>query len=85
MRMSRVFGTSVRTRDEGGAVAVIIAVSMMALMMAGALVINFGMARQDRVSNKIYTDAAVAAGIGVSATATVSAGPSPALARRSPM
>jgi hypothetical protein len=40
-----------------------VAVSFMALLMAGALVFDFGLARVDRTSNKLASDAAVTAGV----------------------
>ncbi|MDX6309225.1 MAG: hypothetical protein QOI06_2271 [Nocardioidaceae bacterium] len=52
-----------RRHDEQGAVAVIVAFSMTALLVIAALVVDVGQARTDRLSNRTYTDAAAASGI----------------------
>lgn len=52
-----------RRRDDRGAVAVITAFAMLALLVVGGLVLNVGAARTDKITNKSYTDAAVAAGV----------------------
>ncbi len=56
-------------RDDGGAIAIIVALSMMALLVGAALVVNLGLARVDRVTNKTYTDAAAEAGIAATGSA----------------
>ena len=52
-----------RDRDEQGAVAVIVAFSMTALLVVAGMVLDLGQARTDRLTNKSYTDAAATAGI----------------------
>jgi hypothetical protein len=52
-----------RHRGEQGAVAVIVAFSMSALLVVAGLVVNLGLARTDKLTNKSYTDAAATAGI----------------------
>jgi hypothetical protein len=49
--------------DEKGAVALMVAVSMVALLIAVAMVLDFGQARLDRQVNKAAADSAVAAGM----------------------
>jgi Flp pilus assembly protein TadG len=51
------------SRSEQGAVAIIVAISMLALLGVAGLVFDFGLAREDRLTNKGYTDAAAAAGV----------------------
>jgi Flp pilus assembly protein TadG len=60
MRGARV---SVRRRSERGAVAIIAAVAMTALLITGGIVLDFGLARMDRTTNKSAADEAVAAGL----------------------
>jgi Flp pilus assembly protein TadG len=50
-------------KDEEGAVALMVAISLVALMVAVALVLDFGQARLDRQVNKSAADSAVAAGM----------------------
>lgn len=50
-------------RTEQGAVAVIVAFSMTALLVGAGIVLDFGLARSDKLANKGYADAASAAGI----------------------
>lgn len=55
---------SVRARsDETGAVTIMVAVSMVAVLVAAALVLDFGIARLDRQQNKSVADSAVTAGM----------------------
>jgi hypothetical protein len=49
--------------DDTGAVALIVAISAMTLVLAAAMVIDFGIVRMDRTINKASADAAAAAGI----------------------
>jgi Flp pilus assembly protein TadG len=49
--------------DERGVVAIIVAVSMLGLVIAAALVVDFGRVRLDRQMNKSSADSAVSAGI----------------------
>jgi hypothetical protein len=49
--------------DERGAVALMVAVSMVGLLLAVAMVLDFGQARLDRQVNKAAADSAVAAGM----------------------
>lgn len=53
-----------RPRGEHGAVAVIMAAGLTAILVAGAFVLDFGIARVDRTSNKLTADAAALAGLG---------------------
>jgi hypothetical protein len=53
---------SVRPSEEG-AVAVVVALSMTALLVVAGIVFDFGLARTDKVTNKGYTDSATAAGV----------------------
>jgi Flp pilus assembly protein TadG len=62
---------TLRARDERGVAALMVAVSFLALLMAGAMVFDFGMVRVDRTSNKLATDAAVTAGTKTLAAETV--------------
>jgi hypothetical protein len=52
-----------RRVDESGVVAVMVALSLVALLVVTALVANRGLAREHKVANKSYTDASAAAGI----------------------
>ena len=49
-------------RDQG-AVAILVALSMTVVLVATAMVLDFGIARVDRATNKGTTDAAVLAGL----------------------
>jgi hypothetical protein len=49
--------------DERGAVAIIVALSMSALLVVAGTVFDFGLARSDKLTNKTYTDTAAIAGI----------------------
>ena len=60
---ARYLRLRVRRVDERGAVAIIVALSMVALVVASAMVIDFGAARLDRQGNKAAADAAVTAGM----------------------
>ena len=62
--MSGTRGRRVRHRRvEDGAVTVMVAVSMVAVLVAAAMVLDFGIARLDRQQNKSVADSAVAAGM----------------------
>ena len=50
-------------RDERGAVTVMVAMSMVAVLVATAMVLDFGIARLDRQQNKSVADSAVTAGM----------------------
>ena len=50
-------------RDESGAVTVMVAMSMVAVLVAAAMVLDFGIARLDRQQNKAVADAATTAGM----------------------
>lgn len=52
-----------RHRDEVGAVTVMVAMSMVAILVATAMVLDFGIARLDRQQNKSVADSAAAAGM----------------------
>lgn len=52
-----------RRSDEEGAVAIVVAVSMILIAVIAALVLDIGMARLDRTSNTLTADAAVAGGL----------------------
>ena len=52
-----------RNRSAEGVVAVIMAISVTVLTVCTALVLDFGIARLDRTSNKLSADAAVSAGL----------------------
>lgn len=56
-----------KPRSERGAVAIMVAVSLATLLVAAAMVLDFGLARLDRQSNKSAADTAAAAGISVMA------------------
>ena len=49
--------------DERGAVAMMVAISLTALLIVVAMVLDFGLVRMDRQSNKSAADAAVGAGM----------------------
>jgi Flp pilus assembly protein TadG len=53
----------VRRRDERGAVAIIVAVSMTALLVVAAMVLDFGLVRVDRQVDKSAADSATLAGL----------------------
>jgi Flp pilus assembly protein TadG len=62
--MRRMHGILAPARkDEEGAVALMVAVSLVALLVAVAMVLDFGQARLDRQVNKAAADSAVAAGM----------------------
>ena len=63
MSLGRLRRLRIRRRDDRGAVAVIVAVSMLMLTVTAALVLDFGVVRLDRQQNKLAADAAVAAGL----------------------
>lgn len=50
-------------RDETGAITIMVALSMVAILVAAAMVLDFGIARLDRQQNKSVADSAVAAGM----------------------
>ena len=52
-----------RQRNDDGAVAVLAAICMVAMLGVAALVLDFGIAHVDRTSNKASADAAVLAGV----------------------
>jgi Flp pilus assembly protein TadG len=52
-----------RRRDEHGAVAIVVALSMVALLVGAAMVIDFGLVRVDRQIDKSAADEATAAGL----------------------
>jgi hypothetical protein len=52
-----------RTRNEQGAVAIIVALSLTALLVACAMVLDFGLVRVDRQVDKSVADAATTAGL----------------------
>ena len=54
--------SSRRQRDDSGAVALLAALCMVAMLGVAALVLDFGIAHVDRTSNKASADAAVLAG-----------------------
>jgi Flp pilus assembly protein TadG len=56
-------GMHCRRRSEQGAVAVMVAISLTALLVVTGIVLDFGLARTDKVTNKGYTDSAAAAGV----------------------
>lgn len=51
------------SRSEQGAVALIVAISMLTLLGVAGIVLDFGLARSDRLTNQGYTDAAASAGV----------------------
>lgn len=59
--MSRVL-VRARHRNEQGAVAILVAIAMLALVLSAAMVLDFGLARYQKVTNKSVADASVAAG-----------------------
>lgn len=52
-----------RRSDESGAVAILVALALTGLLIAAAMVLDFGAVRIDRQMNKASADSAVAAGI----------------------
>ena len=50
-------------RDERGAVAIMVAISLTALLVVVAMVLDFGLVRMDRQSNKAAADSAIGAGM----------------------
>lgn len=52
-----------RENDDAGAVAVLVAVGMTALLIVAAMVLDFGLARLDRQTNKTVADSTAAAGV----------------------
>lgn len=58
-----VSGARERRRDDRGAVAIVVAVSFSALMVAAAMVLDFGLVRVDRQIDKSAADAAASAGL----------------------
>ena len=52
-----------RSHDERGAVAILVALFLTALLIGAAMVLDFGLARVDRQVNKSAADAAVVAGL----------------------
>ena len=52
-----------RKQSESGAVAILVSVSMVALIVAVAMVLDFGMVRLDRQMNKVSADTAATAGV----------------------
>lgn len=69
--MLRVFH---RARRERGAAALMVAMSLTLLLLAAAMVLDFGLIRFDKQANKSAADAAVIAGAR-STSATVRHGP----------
>ena len=51
-------------KTEQGAIAIIVAISMVGLLVVAGMVLDFGLARLDRQDNKSAADSAVTAGIG---------------------
>lgn len=49
--------------SQQGAVAIVVSLSMVALLLASALVLDFGLVRMDRQQNKLAADSAVMAGL----------------------
>jgi hypothetical protein len=49
--------------NDNGAVAVLAALSMLTLLLIAGMVLDFGLARADRTTNKASADAAVLAGV----------------------
>ena len=60
--MTRLHGRR-RRRDEEGAVAIMVALSLTALLVAAGMVVDFGLVRVDRQINKSAADAATIAGL----------------------
>lgn len=52
-----------RPRDEHGAVALLVAASLVALVVSAGMVLDFGLVRLDRQTNKSAVDAAASAGL----------------------
>lgn len=52
-----------RAREERGAVAILVALSLTALLVASALILDFGLVRVDRQVNKSAADSAAMAGV----------------------
>lgn len=50
-------------RDEAGAITIMVALSMVTILVAAAMVLDFGIARLDRQQNKAVADSAVTAGM----------------------
>jgi hypothetical protein len=59
----RGLGPNHRAGNERGVVAIMVAISMTALLVAAAMVLDLGLARTEKLSNKGYADSAAAAGI----------------------
>jgi hypothetical protein len=59
----RRLGWARRPTGDRGVVAIVVAVSMTALLVAAAMVLDLGVARTEKLSNKGYADSAAAAGI----------------------
>ncbi len=55
-------GSRARERSEGGAVALLVAVSLTLLLVAAAMVLDFGLIRFDKQINKAAADSAATAG-----------------------
>jgi Flp pilus assembly protein TadG len=62
--------SATRSRNDRGAVTVIVAVAMTALLVAGALVVDLGRIRYERQIDKSAADAAVSAGLQASNNGT---------------
>jgi Flp pilus assembly protein TadG len=62
MRLTRIFHLR-RRGDERGAIAIMVALAMVGLLLAGALVLDFGIVRVERQANKLAADSAVTAGL----------------------
>lgn len=58
-----ILRSRVQRRDERGAVAIMVAISMVMLVVTAALVTDFGVVRLDRQQNKLAADDAVMAGL----------------------
>ena len=52
-------------RSEDGAVAILVAMSMIGLLVVAGMVMDFGLIRADKTANKAATDSAAAAGVRV--------------------
>ena len=59
----RLTGRSGRRRDDEGAVAIMVALSLTVLLVAAGMVVDFGLVRVDRQVNKSAADAATNAGL----------------------
>jgi hypothetical protein len=55
--------TCLRRRREDGAVAIIVALSMAGLVIVGGMVLDFGLVRLDRQTNKLAADSAAISGL----------------------